>query len=237
MSENQPVPLDLDWLRKWIQPQHLDEEALKGYRDAYHAGAVPVLRVSQFLRADYAHMLHTFIATEAVYERVYGLHATARVSKEAWMAAPDRERMYQFSRLQSNRPDIASLNPLVYVKFRADLANPRFIAFFQHITDLSLKALDEINVNAFQVADYLRPHSDEGYGRRLAFILYLNPQWDPAYGGALHIVGHNNQQITLEVEHNSLVMFDVKGHKMHYVGAINESAGEQRRLSLGGWYT
>ncbi len=229
--------LDRPWLGEYIQPQHLDERALEDHRMTFATQSVPYLQLSDFLPAEYAQMMHSFMSLEADYEHHYGLHsANRRVEHQAWLDAADEDRFYSFSVLSGQQPEISSFNPFVYMKLCQSLADVRFIDFFKRISQLPLGELETVRGHAFGAGDFLRPHNDNTKDRLLAFIIYLAPEWTPGYGGTLHIVAADGREITLKSEFNSLVMFDVKGHESHFVTEIGASAGVHRRLSLGGWY-
>ena len=87
-----------------------------------------------------------------------------------------------------------------------------------------------------RVGDILGPHSDGIKGRRLTFVIYLSPAWRADYGGALHIIGKNDECSTIEATSNSLVVFDLTMQKSHYVADIRSTAGDQSRLTIGGWF-
>ena len=143
--------------------------------------------------------------------------------------------MFKFRKMKGVRPGVQSMNPLFFARLRDALADRRFVTFFERITGTALGETLSFSGSAYGVGDYLRPHHDSLSSRRLAYIIYLNPNWKPEFGGALHIVGHDGEEHVLEVEHNSLVVFDVMGHKYHYIADIQESAGREDRLTLGGW--
>lgn len=229
--------LDREWLGQWVQSSHLSAEALDAHRASYRACSVPVVQVPEFLNADLAQKLATFLASEAEYKEIYGLRdPDEQVPREKWQAADDDNRMYKFLRFQQAHPDVRSLRPFAYKRFRDAISDARFRTFFEQLTDLSLGELQSFGGKAYRAGDYLRPHDDTGRDRRLAFIIYLNPNWASTYGGALQILGNDGQEMAFEPVHNSLVAFDVRGHHHHCVGKIEEAAGDERRQTLGGWF-
>ena len=229
--------IDPEWLSRWIQPQHLAEEALEGYRSAFRSGPVPIIQIENFLSPDNAMRLYSFMSGEATYTENYGLIKKdgARVDRAAWLAAPDSQRLYRFSVLTSGFENF-SANAFTYMAITEALKDERFRAFFQLISGLPLSGLASVAVHALKEGDFLRSHNDQLDGRRLAFIVYLNPKWKAGFGGGLNIVGRDDEALSLECRYNSLVLFDVDGHRSHCIGEIDSSAGEQPRLTLGGWY-
>lgn len=237
IAKNAEAALDRDWLSKWVQPQHLTSSALAGYQEAYASHPASTLRLPQILRPEIMRYLFLYMSSEAEYEPIFGLYSPdAKVPEQEWLAAEDSNRMYQFSQMRGTRPDVRSLNPFLFAKFREALCDARFLLFFQALTGTPLAPLKSFAGNAFGTGDYLRPHHDFVGNRRIAYIFYLTPKWSPGFGGALHMFSHDNHETVLEVEDNSLVVFDVHGHREHYVAPVCEAAGEYRRLTLGGWF-
>jgi len=228
--------LDRAWLGQWIQPQHLTDEALDRYHAEYESGPVPILQVSEFLRPEISAQLHALLAEEAEFEDVYVLRVPdSRVEREVWIAAEDSNRASKYSRLVDVQGGAMSFNPLTYIRLHEALADRRFVEFFERITNTPLGSLQAFGGKAFGVGDYLRPHHDQGNDRLLAFIVYVNPNWRPSYGGALNVQGVGGERLVLEAEYNSLVCFNVLGHECHYVANVEEAAGAERRLTVGGW--
>src|SRR5690606_12615242 len=159
-------------------------------------GPIPLLRVQNFLRPDIAAKLHVLLAEEGEYERLYGLYEPdEKVPEETWSAAEESNRLYRFSGFRHVRPGVTRLNPLVYVRLHKAFEDARFIAFFEHLIGSPLGSLQSFGGSAFEVGDYLREHNDTGRNRHLAFIIYLNPNWQPAYGGALHVYGREGEEV------------------------------------------
>lgn len=232
----QDTALAQEWLAEWVQPQHLEDDALRRYRDMFLAPPMPVTRVDDFLQEGCARQLATFLQQEAQYEEVYCLYnPEGCVSEEAWHAADPERRLGKYQKVQGARADVRSFGPLLYRRFTDVLEDQGFIAFFEALTGLALGPLQAVGGKAFGREDMLRPHSDDELDRRLAFILYLTPDWRAEYGGALFVEGANGETMRIEARFNSLVLFDVKGHARHWISDIGDAAGSQRRLSIGGW--
>jgi Rps23 Pro-64 3,4-dihydroxylase Tpa1-like proline 4-hydroxylase len=84
--------------------------------------------------------------------------------------------------------------------------------------------------------DFLRPHSDDNLDRRLAIVIYLSQHWERRFGGVLRVVHNDGSFTEVEPEYNSMIAFDVLTAPAHLVLPIDDSADEQARLSIGGWY-
>ena len=81
----------------------------------------------------------------------------------------------------------------------------------------------------------MRPHSDDNKNRRLALVIYLSPDWKKEFGGVLHVVDNSGKTTEILPEYNSMIAFDVLAAPAHLVTPTC-SAGQQQRLSIGGWY-
>ena len=235
-NKNELGVVDVDWLETWIRPQHLTDESLARYGAEYESAPIPCIQLRNFLQPSVAENLSGFLAEDAEYEDVYCLRVPdKRVSRSVWLAAKDSNRLSKYSRVTGTRSGSGGINSLVYIKFSNAVADRRFIAFFERIAKTPLGPLQAVGGKAFGAADFLRPHNDQGFDRRLAFIIYLNPRWRPTYGGRLCLRGGNGERMTIEAEYNSLVVFDVNGHKAHHITTVEEVAENERRVTVGGW--
>lgn len=107
---------------------------------------------------------------------------------------------------------------------------------------------------SYAAGDCLLTHddTDQGYEmqggtapkRRIALVSYFHDEWKSDWGGELIIYAkrkaHDSDQPELEVAHcieprpGSLVMFTVP--RFHRVCRVDQVAGDQRRLSIAGWF-
>lgn len=110
------------------------------------------------------------------------------------------------------------------------------------------------NYYSYAAGDGLLTHddTDEGYAtggvtaprRRIAVVSYFHDEWRSDWGGELIIYTKRKAQASaqgdLEVRHcieprpGSLVMFTVP--RFHRVCRVDQVAGDQRRLSIAGWF-
>lgn len=110
------------------------------------------------------------------------------------------------------------------------------------------------NYYSYAAGDCLLTHddTDQGYGaegatrlhRRIAMVSYFHDEWRSDWGGELIIYAkrkrHSSEQPDLEVTHcieprpGSLVMFTVP--RFHRVCRVDRVAGDERRLSIAGWF-
>lgn len=110
------------------------------------------------------------------------------------------------------------------------------------------------NYYSYAAGDCLLTHddTDQGYAmggvtaprRRIALVSYFHDKWRSDWGGELIIYTkrkmYSAEQPDLEVTHcieprpGSLVMFTVP--RFHRVCRVDQAAGDQRRLSIAGWF-
>lgn len=230
--------MDAAFLGIWIQPQHLEPQALRGYRHAFASHPARLVVLRSFLLDAVAAKLGRFLAAEAEFRTEYGLFSVDQgVTEAEWQAAEPDDRFFRFGKLVGTPAQFQmSPNALTYLRFRQAFQDPRLKAFFEEMTDLPLGVSTDFGSHAMRGGDFLLAHSDDNRNRRLALVIYLSPDWDPAFGGALHMREAGGGVTRIEPEYNSIVAFDVKVDTMHFVPMIDAAAGERVRLTIGGWY-
>lgn len=230
--------IDRSTLGAWIQPQHLEDDALEAYRTkmANHPGRL--ILVEDLLVDDKAEKLSRFLHEEAEFRTEFGLYsAEAAVTEEEWQRADDEDRMFRLRRLSGIPPQFQfSPNALTYLQFRQALQQPAFAEFFQALTGLDLGTSEDFGVQSMKPGDYLRSHSDDVRDRRIALVIYLSPGWRSEFGGTLVMTDRDGNSTRVDPGYNSMVVFDVLADSMHLVEPIAESAGDATRFTIGGWY-
>ncbi len=115
------------------------------------------------------------------------------------------------------------------------LNTPVVINYFKLlISDSSLK---KINAQAtrYLPGHYLTQHNDENLeeGRLYAYVMGFSKNWNPDWGGLLHILDENKNIVkTLVPEYNSLSIFKVPQN--HFVSLVSPFA-KNERLAITGW--
>lgn len=128
-------------------------------------------------------------------------------------------------------PCVTELKSLLFGHFRSWLSE---------LMDVELEPTVDISCAKYQHTDVLLCHDDELEGRRVAFILYLVPPWQPGDGGTLDLFSTDEQGQPLNVVKslvptwNTLVFFEVSPVSFHQVSEVLSS--EKCRLSLSGWF-
>lgn len=228
--------IDAEWLQSWVRPRHLAEPALEGYRHEFLHHPAKCRVIPDFLHEETAGRLHRFLAADVEWERKYRLYsdrdAPGATSREAWEAAGEADRFFRF---HEGRLPPGKLTPNVveYIRLSRALADPRTLAFFAALCGTPLEGV-ALTLHGMGDGDFLRPHRDAVGRRRIAFVLYLSPDWLPAYGGELRLRDWAGTVTTLRPAFNSLAVFDVLGHDEHWVEPI--ATGSPVRYSIGGWF-
>jgi Rps23 Pro-64 3,4-dihydroxylase Tpa1-like proline 4-hydroxylase len=230
--------VDRSALGAWIQPQHLEEDSLRSYREAFQSHPARMVVLENFLVDKMADRLTRFLSSEAEFGVEYGLYSVeGAVSEEDWGKAEKQDRFFRLSRLAATPPQFQmSPNTLTYLKFRQTFQRPEYKAFFEELSGLPLGASDDFGVHSMSTGDFLRPHSDDNRNRRVALVIYLSPDWQPSFGGALHLIDKEGNAHPVEPRYNSMVVFDTLGETTHLVEPITSEAGDTARLTIGGWY-
>lgn len=230
--------VDASWLERWIRSAHLDRESLCRYRDRYERGPIPIVSIADFLQPDVFDDLHEFLSVGAEFDlvrHVYGVDGYA--DDEQWASADDRQRWGHYSRLSRAVPGRSSFAPLTYAMVHDAFGDERFIRFFENLTGTALGSLVSFEGKSFGTGDFLGEHNDKGEDRRIAFIVYLSPEWRAEDGGALVVRTEEGVTERFAAISNTLVVFDVRGHKRHFIEPVTPGTPDMRRLSIGGWYT
>ncbi|XP_069757151.1 prolyl 3-hydroxylase OGFOD1 isoform X2 [Narcine bancroftii] len=126
---------------------------------------------------------------------------------------------------------ISALRKILYEDFRKWLSD---------ISGVKLESTVDISCAQYEYTDVLLCHDDELEGRRIAFILYLVPEWQASDGGTLDLYDADDhyqpQKITksLTPSWNTLVFFEVSPVSHHQVSEVLVEG--KCRLSVSGWF-
>ncbi|XP_051884091.1 prolyl 3-hydroxylase OGFOD1 isoform X2 [Pristis pectinata] len=155
------------------------------------------------------------------------VEAKERVS-EAW----SRGLEYSHDDLRRRKEyHISALRKILYEDFRTWLSD---------IAGVKLESTVDISSAKYEYTDVLLCHDDELEGRRIAFILYLVPEWQASDGGTLDLFDADDHyqpwQIvkSLTPSWNTLVFFEVSPVSHHQVSEVLVEG--KCRLSVSGWF-
>ncbi len=231
--------LDVSALSRFVQPRHLEPDALAARREAFTSHPARMTLIEDFLHEPLAEQLASFLANDAVFAGNFGLysHPGEGVKGDVFEEADDQDRFFKFQTMVAVDPAQGlSDTTFAFMQFRRSMQSDVFASFFEQITGLDLAVTDDFVLHRMEAGDYLGPHDDRGRGRRVATVTYLTPGWTPEMGGQLVVRDRQGGEHVVQPSFNSIVVFEVAGHKEHHVERISEAAGERARNTVGGWY-
>jgi Rps23 Pro-64 3,4-dihydroxylase Tpa1-like proline 4-hydroxylase len=229
--------MNAEAINRWVREEHLKSDNLKLYQGAFSSSPARLLTIKSFLRDDIAARLAQCLEREIEFKPTFSVYPSTRVTEEEWMREDESKRFFRFSQLAGIKPEFQlSPNVLTYLRFRKAFLDPEFIRFFEEVTGLDLNPTDDFSLHRMSRGDFLKMHNDVHETRRLAFVMYLSPGWEPGFGGSLTIMDAGEGTTTIPPDYNSIVIFDVKANTQHRVDEVTERAGDRARLSMGGWF-
>lgn len=231
-------------LNSWIQPHHLQSEAIKTHHQLFTSHPARMLVIKQFLLAEVAEKLSRFLTYEADFTLSYGLYSNANrygnvpdISEQIWLEADSQSRFYRFSEITGALAQYrSSLNLIMFRQFVAALKEDEFRTYFEEVSGLALGPTPLVNAYSYKVGDFLSMHTDDVKDKRLSFVFYLSPHWESGFGGTLHLFERDGNVLQVSPEHNSLVIFDVTAKTQHFISPVEASAGDRARLTISGWF-
>lgn len=218
-----------------IDRRHLTPEAITEYGTEYANHPSHVLIVPDFLTTATSTAVSRFLMNQASWRTTYHINSRGSVDRDAWDAAPIDDRFFSAGLLESDvveaadGPDADTYREMIGTFQSAD-----FLRWLEAITSFQLDRLGLI-ARAFRKGESASLHIDDDGARRLAWTLYLTPNWRPSLGGILFMLGRGGDVTPVPAAFNSLVLFDATVHTLHRVTTISEDAGERARISVGGW--
>lgn len=226
---------DRTWLETWIQPQHLEPDAVRAYHDAFVASPVKLTVVKDLLQPAVAERLSRFLLHEAEYTPSFGSYlAFGKISEDEYLALSEADRFFRFGLLSKSKlvwPRSADAD--LFLDFSMAVSDPRMRAFFEAISGYAL-GKSETSVRAMRRGDLLARHRDDIGQRSLSWFAYLTPEWQAGFGGELVMEREDGAHERIVPEYNSVSIFDVRG--WHHIAPLSETLGEGARVTFGGWY-
>ena len=149
-------------------------------------------------------------------------------------------------KLQWNDPDAT---PPAVDAFVAMMHSARFLAFLETLTGVSGLIGDPYlfhgGLHQTEPGGYLKVHTDQNFQprlwlyRRVNIIVYLNPMWDPGWGGRLQLWDETMTKCVEEIEptFNRMVIFDSPGSFHGYPDPMMAPPGVNRQSIALYYYT
>jgi hypothetical protein len=230
----------LEELEKWIQPQHLEKDAIDRMKNLPDRRFVEGIVIDNFLNEKFVERFQHVFDEEAMYKSVYKVYRTKLpVSEEVFLQTPEQSRFTSLRWLDGVKPEYAmSPNWLTYLKFR-NFYKMFFAHYLNAITGHDL-VLEEDFTQSQQFNQYLRKHSDAvdrtERVRRICAVLYLSRDWKSEYGGELKMCLEDGRETGIEARCNRIVLFNPTLGSSHYVTRHNEIARDKTRTCHVAWY-
>jgi Rps23 Pro-64 3,4-dihydroxylase Tpa1-like proline 4-hydroxylase len=181
--------------------------------------SLPELSARYAAAEPFPHIVLDDVLQPEVLERAY--EEFAEVPDDAWTNYLHlNERKYAAK-------DITTWGPTLQAVADA-FSSERFVTFLEQLTGFEGLQADAdmdggglhrslpggfLNVHA----DFTAHHSKPRWRRRVNLLLYLNPTWDPVWGGQLQLWSKDMQRVVAEVEPkgNRILLFTTDEHSYH----------------------
>ncbi|HET6397049.1 MAG TPA: 2OG-Fe(II) oxygenase family protein, partial [Pseudoxanthomonas sp.] len=211
------------------------------------------VQVQGFLQEDAAARLHACLRDEVPWETAQrtdapaapglprsaapGSAEDAALLQAATARARDGFEFY-FDRYRMVEARRDGLDPGLLLHVVLDFLNsPPFLDFARHLTgDPAIRMVSAIAVR-YRAGHFLRAHNDRAAGedRAFAYVMNLNPEWRPDWGGLLEFLDPGERRVveTFTPQWNSLSLFRVP--QPHQVSLVAPWA-QAPRHSITGWF-
>lgn len=155
--------------------------------------------------------------------------------KKASKAYNNGDFSFSFERTLNNHP--LQCNCIeCYTKYL--FKTPKIMMKIREITGMDITTAHDIFISKYSYGNFLSVHSDKNNGR-IAFILNLSKEWKPEYGGLLHILDNNRENVikTIVPHFNTLTLFYIPPDVgiPHFVSHINIK--NKNRYAITGWFS
>ena len=219
----------------WIAQEHLKDSAVSGFRRAFAGSKVGLLVIDDFLSREVAVALQTFLTSKAEFEERFGTYEHGDVAESEWMARPDAERMFHFQSVRAARAS-CELDPetLLFLRFRQSVLAGSLNQWFSEVTGLEFSRTTNPHAHRYEKGNFLREHTDNALGRKLAVIVYLVGDFTTTSGGALAVRQDGCLVERVVPQFNRATFFDVTRNE-HLIEPFSQGAESVQRLSIGWW--
>ncbi len=155
--------------------------------------------------------------------------------KKATKAFNDDSFSFSFQRTLNNHGFQCSCIEC-YIKYL--FKTPAIIQQINEITNMNITKAHDVFISKYSYGNFLSVHSDKNNGR-VAFILNLSKGWKPEYGGLLHILDNNRENVirTIVPHFNTLTLFYIPPEIgiPHFVSHVNIK--NKNRFAVTGWFS
>ena len=232
-------------LEHWIAGMYLDATRAASCAAEFAASRFASVVLDDFLQVDKLAALKRLFSTEGRFDEYHTIwKETApntygreqKVSAEAWSAVPVKRRAASDLRLVSPKPEYRlGRGVLTHLKFFEMARSTVFMDFLGSVTGITPVALTGIQTRIMISGHYVYPHTDEGMGRSLCAIFYVNDGWQSGFGGRFRHRGRGGEIAPIDPISNRFLLFAPQGPNKHDVEPITGPDG-WRRWSYTLWF-
>ena len=207
------------------------------------------LRVSDFLNSEFANQIYKCLSSEVDWGLACNINRKSKTYLKCNDIADLTEEIRITLQSQVNQPFQFVYNTYMIVTSYLEQRDPGHFLYTILEWLNSVEAIDyfktlikdtnlvKINAQAtrYLPGHFLTQHNDENLeeGRMYAYILGFTKDWNPDWGGLLHILDEDNNIVkTMIPEYNSLSIFKVP--KNHFVSLVSPTA-QKERIAITGW--
>jgi Rps23 Pro-64 3,4-dihydroxylase Tpa1-like proline 4-hydroxylase len=144
----------------------------------------------------------------------------------------DNNFSYNFKRNMGMRPKEMSKSENILRKI---FSSEELYSIIEQITGDRPMKYSQLFLSQYKKGCFLAPHSDINRGK-WAFVLNMTKDWKPQYGGVLHFLDDNRENIidSYVPKFNSLVIFKVPKEGIpHFVSHVVHE--NKKRFAITGW--
>ncbi|HYD67995.1 2OG-Fe(II) oxygenase [Azospirillum sp.] len=229
-------------LDSWINPRHLDPEAVERLATAYASDPLRTVWLDDFLLPHHFSRFRRLFSEEGEFADTYGLRgedkrATHRASAEEWNGAEASRRFHHEQRYVQSKPEHRlGAGTLTYVRFCMFQRSAAYRDYLRRLTGVALGEEPRNLLRITRCGHHLDRHNDAGPRRALCSILYFSEGWDPKFGGRLRQYRGSEPYRALDPLANRFVLFCPIREEVHDVEPLSDHAVGWDRYAMTTWY-
>ncbi len=224
-------------LAKWINPRHLQPDAVLACHQSLESHPLSLVVLDDFLRPDVAARISNFLKQEAEYKRVFQNRSKEYLNEEQWNVLPQPERFYRFLTLKRVKPTcLMSQNWLTFLTFSKIYKSPAYFSLMEAVSGMKFSDAHPAGIHGHEVDDVLDWHADAGRNKDFCGVLYLSQDWKNEDGGELEIRCEGEKNFLLTPTFNRLVLFKTTNRAVHRVRPHAPPAANKVRYCHVCWY-
>ncbi|KAL3798354.1 hypothetical protein HJC23_005007 [Cyclotella cryptica] len=217
-NNNFTLPKIGDDIREYLNPKLFENHTfLESIKKKIQRGQAVVIRNA--FKLEYA---------EAMHRELNALEAAFRLHE--YFSEEDR-----FSYHHHNIYTLTNYGPVMDATYHLFNSNATK-KFATEVTGRRCGGETDPSASWYKVGDHSLPHTDYAEQRTVAYVWHLSKNWKPGWGGHLYWMNEHPWNAFLDASFNTLVLFSVNALSHHMVTAVNPLAGNEKRLTINGWW-